>query len=161
MKRMTLLLAAGIMALTAGLASEASQAADKQITVVTWNIPYYKDGFQKWVDAFKKIHPDFDVKRIDMKGTELPAWYQTQVVAGTPPDIVDIQGGLWLQYASQGGLLDMTPYLEKDQDYTKRMYPEVLKNWVLQGQELRRAALHLQDAALPQSHHDEEGRDHA
>ena len=68
-----------------------------------------------------------------MKGTDLPAWYQTQVVAGTPPDIVDIQGGLWLQYASQGGLLDLTPYLKKDKDYTDRMYPEVLHNWVYQG----------------------------
>jgi ABC-type glycerol-3-phosphate transport system substrate-binding protein len=128
-----MLLAAGAMALTAGFISGNANAADKKITVVTWNIPYYKDGFQKWVDAFKKIHPDFDVERVDMKGTELPAWYQTQVVAGTPPDIVDIQGGLWLEYASQGGLKDLTPYLKRDKEYTGRFYPEVLKNWVYEG----------------------------
>jgi len=81
MKRLALLFTAGAMALAAGFMAAPSQAADKEITVVTWNIPYYTDGFQKWVDAFKKIHPDYDVKRIDMKGTELPAWYQTQVVA--------------------------------------------------------------------------------
>lgn len=133
MKRLALLFTAGAMALAAGFMAAPSQAADKEISVVTWNIPYYQKGFQQWVDAFKKIHPDYDVKRIDMKGTELPAWYQTQVVAGTPPDVLDLQGGIWLQYASQGGLLDLTPYLAKDQDYAKRMYPEVLNNWVYKG----------------------------
>lgn len=133
MKKLTMLLAAGAMALGAFSFGTAANAADNKITVVTWNIPYYKDGFQQWVDAFKKLHPDFTVERIDMKGTELPTWYQTQVVAGTPPDILDIQGGLWLEYASQGGLTDLTPYLEKDKDYTSRIYPDVLKNWVYEG----------------------------
>jgi ABC-type glycerol-3-phosphate transport system substrate-binding protein len=132
-KKIALLLAAGAMALTAGFVGGTANAADKKITVVTWNIPYYKDGFQKWVDAFKKVHPDFDVERIDMKGTELPAWYQTQVVAGTPPDILDLQGGIWLEYASQGGLTDLTPYLKRDKEYTERFYPEVLDNWKYEG----------------------------
>lgn len=133
MKKLTKLLAAGAMALSALSFGGAADAADKKITVVTWNIPYYQEGFQKWVDAFKKIHPDFDVERVDMKGTELPTWYQTQVVAGTPPDIVNIQGGLWLEYASQGGLADLTPYLQRDKEYTERLMPEFLNNWVYEG----------------------------
>lgn len=105
----------------------------KKITVVTWNISYYQEGFQLWVDEFKKLHPDFEVERIDMKGTDIPTFYQTQVVAGTPPDIVDIQGGLWLEYASQGGLVDLTPYLERDTEYTERMIPEVINSWKYEG----------------------------
>lgn len=133
MKRLACMLAAGAVALAGGMWTGKADAADKKITVVTWNIPYYQEGFEVWVKEFKKLHPDFDVERIDMKGTELPTWYQTQVVAGTPPDIVNIQGGLWLEYASQGGLKDLTPYLERDKDYTQRLTPEFLNNWVYEG----------------------------
>jgi len=107
--------------------------AEKKISVLTWNISYFQDGFNKWVAAFEKIHPDFEVERLDKKGSEWSTYYQTQVVAGTPPDIVDIQGGLWLEYASQGGLVDLTPYLKKDREYTSRIYPEILQNWVFDG----------------------------
>ncbi len=107
--------------------------AEKKISVLTWNIPYFQDGFNQWVEAFNKIHPDIEVERLDKKGSEWSTFYQTQVIADTPPDIVDVQGGLWLEYASQGGLVDLTPYLKRDKDYTKRIYPEVLANWVFEG----------------------------
>jgi ABC-type glycerol-3-phosphate transport system substrate-binding protein len=131
-KKLAIALAAGALALGLLLPGTAG-AQEKKITVMTWNIPYFQEGFQSWVDEFKKLHPDFTIERIDMKGTELPTFYQTQVVAGTPPDIVDVQGGLWLEYASQGGLADLTPYLERDKEYTERLYPEVLANWVYEG----------------------------
>ena len=129
--RSRLTLATGMLA--GMLPALAMAQDDKTITVVTWNIPFYEEGFQLWVDEFKTLHPDFEVERIDMKGTDLPTFYQTQVVAGTPPDIVDIQGGLWLEYASQGGLVDLTPYLERDADYAERLIPEVLDNWSYEG----------------------------
>lgn len=133
MKALTSVLAAGALALGVALAPASASAQDKKITVMTWNIPYFEDGFNSWVAAFKKIHPDFEVERIDMKGTELPTFYQTQVVAGTPPDIVDVQGGLWLQYASQGGLYDLTPLLARDKDYSDRIDSNILSNWVYDG----------------------------
>ena len=135
MRKWASILAAGAMALSASFIATQSWAQDKKITVVTWNIPYFVDGFNLWVEEFKKIHPDFEVERIDMKGTELPTWYQTQVVAGTPPDIVNSQGGLWLEYASQGGLKDMTPLLERDKEYKDKLIPEFLSNWVYDGKQ--------------------------
>jgi ABC-type glycerol-3-phosphate transport system substrate-binding protein len=107
--------------------------AEKELSVLTWNILYFQDGFKKWVNDFKKIHPDFTIKRLDKKGTEWSTYYQTQVVAATPPDIIDVQGALWLEYASKGGLVDLTPYLEKDKAYTDKIYPDILKNWVFEG----------------------------
>ena len=135
MRKWASILAAGALALSAAFTTTQAWAQDKKITVVTWNIPYFVDGFNLWVEEFKKIHPDFEVERIDMKGTELPTWYQTQVVAGTPPDIVNIQGGLWLEYASQGGLKDMTPLLERDKEYKDKLIPEFLSNWVYDGKQ--------------------------
>ena len=110
-----------------------SAQAQKKLTVLTWNIPYFEEGFNKWGADFTKAHPDFTIERLDKKGTEWSTFYQTQVVAGTAPDIIDVQGGLWLEYASKGGLVDITSYLQKDQDYTKRIYPEILKGWVYNG----------------------------
>jgi ABC-type glycerol-3-phosphate transport system substrate-binding protein len=111
----------------------AAAQTEKKLTVLTWNIPYFEDGFKKWVTDFNKIHPDVKIERMDKKGTEWSTFYQTQVVAGTAPDVIDIQGGLWLEYASKGGLLDITPYLKKDPDFVKRIYPEFLKQWVYEG----------------------------
>jgi len=111
----------------------ATAQAEKTLTVLTWNIPYFQDGFAKWVTDFNKIHPDIKIERLDKKGTEWSTFYQTQVVAGTAPDIIDVQGGLWLEYAAKGGLVDLTSYLKRDQDYTKRIYPEILKGWVYDG----------------------------
>lgn len=107
--------------------------AQKKLTVLTWNIPYYEEGFKKWTTDFNKIHPDFTIERLDKKGTEWSTFYQTQVVAGTAPDIIDVQGALWLEYAAKGGLVDLTDYLKRDQDYTRRIYPEILKQWVYDG----------------------------
>jgi ABC-type glycerol-3-phosphate transport system substrate-binding protein len=120
--------------LVAGLFLGAPPAeAQKKLSVLTWNIPYYEDGFKKWVTDFNKVHPDITIERLDKKGTEYATFYQTQVVAGTAPDIIDVQGALWLEYASKGGLVDLTDYLKRDQDYTKRIYPEILKGWVYNG----------------------------
>ncbi len=119
-----------VLALAAGVAQA---QGPKKITVLTWNLPYYEDGFKKWVADFTKQHPDFTVERLDKKGTEWSTFYQTQVVAGTPPDIIDVQGALWLEYASQGGLVDLTNYIKRDQEYTKRIYPDILKEWVFEG----------------------------
>ena len=87
----------------------------------------------QWKEMFKKTHPDVTIEWLDKKGTEFSTFYQTQVVAGTAPDIIDVQGGLWLEYASQGGLVDLTPYLKRDKAFTAGLYPEVLNGWAFEG----------------------------
>ena len=59
MRKLASIFAAGAMALSASFMATQSWAQDKKITVVTWNIPYFVDGFNLWVEEFKKIHPDF------------------------------------------------------------------------------------------------------
>lgn len=123
----------GALFLVGLMFSAAEAQIEKKLTVLTWNIPYFQDGFDKWVKDFNIKHPDIKIERLDKKGTEWSTFYQTQVVAGTAPDIIDVQGGLWLEYAAKGGLVDLTSYLKRDQDYTKKIYPEILKGWVYEG----------------------------
>src|SRR5262245_62145554 len=100
------------VALAVGLAAEPA-AAQKKISLLTWNIPVDKEKIEEWIEDFKKIHPDVQVEWLDKKGPEWGPFYQTQVVAGTAPDIIDTQGAIWLEYAANGGLVDLTPYLAR------------------------------------------------
>ena len=78
------------IALLAGTGRTAE--AQKKISVLTWNIPVYKEKIDGWIADFKQIHPDFQVEWLDKKGTEWATFYQTQLVGGTAPDVIDVQG---------------------------------------------------------------------
>ncbi|HEV8441323.1 MAG TPA: sugar ABC transporter substrate-binding protein [Methylomirabilota bacterium] len=123
---------AATVALALGLAAEPA-AAQKKISLLTWNIPVYKDKIQGWIEDFKKIHPDVQVEWLDKKGPEWGPFYQTQVVAGTAPDIIDTQGAIWLEYAANGGLVDLTPYLTRDAAVRDWYNPRFLSTWVYEG----------------------------
>jgi ABC-type glycerol-3-phosphate transport system substrate-binding protein len=118
----------------AGLTAGAGPAeAQKKISVLTWNIPVYKEKIDGWIADFRKAHPDVQVEWLDKKGTEWATFYQTQVVGGTAPDVIDVQGGLWLEYAAQGGLVDLTPYLAREPQLREWYAPKFLATWVYQG----------------------------
>jgi ABC-type glycerol-3-phosphate transport system substrate-binding protein len=121
--------------LLAGLAGSAAQAEDKQLTLLTWNLPIYEEKFRGWIAEFEEKHPDFTVEWLDKKGTEFGAFYQTQLVAGTAPDIINVQGMLWAEYAANDGLVDLGPYLEANPDVLARYNPEGMKLWQYDGKQ--------------------------
>ena len=132
MKRRTLLQGAAVAAGALAMPFIA-RAQAKKLSILTWNIPDQAEQFNKQFAAFKESHPGVEIEWLDKKGPELPVFYQTQLVAGTPPDIVDIQGALWIEYAANGALLDLSPYLHADPAVAKRFNSDYLANWVYQG----------------------------
>jgi ABC-type glycerol-3-phosphate transport system substrate-binding protein len=110
-------------------------SAQKKISVLTWNIPVYKEKIEGWIADFRTIHPDVQVEWLDKKGTEWATFYQTQVVGGVAPDIIDVQGALWLEYAANGGLVDLTPYLAKERELRDWYNPRFLATWVYEGKQ--------------------------
>lgn len=110
-------------------------AQEKKLTLLTWNLPVYEEKFRGWIADFEELHPDFTVEWLDKKGTEWATFYQTQVVAGTAPDIIDVQGMLWAEYAANDGLVDLTPYLERDPDVAARFNQEGLPLWQMEGRQ--------------------------
>jgi len=126
-----LLLASLVVGAT--LAAAPVQAQQKKISFLTWNIADQEELFKEWIADFKKIRPDVDVEWLDKKGPEFPAYYQTQIIAGTPPDIINTQGGLWLEYAAAGGLVDLTPLMAKDRDVRARFNADYLGNWTYEN----------------------------
>jgi ABC-type glycerol-3-phosphate transport system substrate-binding protein len=119
----------GILAAPAYLRAQSS----KKLSILTWNIADQKALFDQEFADFKSANPGVEIEWLDKKGPDLPAFYQTQIVAGTPPDIVDLQGAIWVQYAADGGLVDLTPYLKNDAEVAKRFNPDYLGGWIYQG----------------------------
>ena len=131
MRKTMTLLVLGVLAL--GLLSGPVAAQQKKLSLLTWNIPAYKEKIEGWIADFKKMHPDVTVEWLDKKGPEFGPFYQTQVVAGSAPDIIDTQGAIWLEYASNGGLVDLTPYLKRDAEVRNHYNPKFLQTWVYEG----------------------------
>src|SRR6266705_1083563 len=133
MKRRTVLQGAlaGAKALAIPFASR-SQSSRKQ-SYLTWNIADQEQLFKEEFARFRSANPGVEIEWLDKKATELPAFYQTQLVAGTAPDVVDLQGAIWGEYAANGGLLDLTPYLKKEPEVAKLFNPDYLASFQYQG----------------------------
>jgi ABC-type glycerol-3-phosphate transport system substrate-binding protein len=110
-------------------------AQEKKLTLLTWNLPIYEEKFRGWIADFKELHPDFEVEWLDKKGSEWATFYQTQLIAGTAPDIIDVQGMLWAEYAAADGLVDLTPYLEKEPEVRDRFNQDGLTLWQYDGKQ--------------------------
>ena len=107
------LLSSGASALAAGLAAPAIAQAPRKISFLTWNIIDQEPMIRGWIARFSKERPGVEIEWLDKKGPEIPVFYQTQLVAGTPPDIINTQGGLGLEYAAQGAYSISRPGLRR------------------------------------------------
>src|SRR5690242_3290098 len=102
MKRRTVLQAglAGAATLTLPRASRAQ--APRKLSYLTWNISDQEQLFKEEFAGFRKASPGVEIEWLDKNGTELPAFFQPQLAARTPPDVVELQGTLWGEYAANG-----------------------------------------------------------
>jgi ABC-type glycerol-3-phosphate transport system substrate-binding protein len=118
--------AAGTLAMPAYLRAQ----SNKKLSILTWNIADQEVLFKEEFADFGKINPGVEIEWLDKKGPDFPAFYQTQLVAGTAPDVVDLQGALWVEWAANGALLDLTPYVQKDPDFPKLYNPDYMSSYV-------------------------------
>jgi ABC-type glycerol-3-phosphate transport system substrate-binding protein len=112
------------------LAMPAIAQSRKKIAFLTWNIIDQEPLIRGWIKSFEAANPGAEVEWLDKKGPELPPFYQTQLAAGTPPDVINTQGALWLEYAASGALMDLTPHLGEVKD---RFNKDYLANWSYDG----------------------------
>ena len=105
----------------------------KKITFLTWNIIDQKELIDGWIKRFQSTRPGVEVEWLDKKGPEFGPFYQTQLTAGTPPDVINTQGALGLEYAAQGALMDLSPMFAKETATKARYDPNYLSNWVYEG----------------------------
>lgn len=132
--RRTLLKSAAAACATSFIAAPAIGQSSKKITFLTWNIIDQKELIEGWIKRFQSTRPGVEVEWLDKKGPEFNPFYQTQLTAGTAPDVINTQGALGLEYAAQGALLDLTPLFKKEAAVRSRYDPNYLGNWVFEGQ---------------------------
>jgi ABC-type glycerol-3-phosphate transport system substrate-binding protein len=118
--------AAGTLAMPAYLRAQ----SNKKLSILTWNIADQEAMFKEEFADFQKTNPGVEIEWLDKKGPDFPAFYQTQLVAGTAPDIVDLQGAIWVEWAANGALLDLTPYVTKEPEFLKLYNPDYMSSYV-------------------------------
>src|SRR5438046_9025855 len=125
--------AAAASATTATLSFPAIGQGSKKIAFLTWNIIDQKELIEGWIKRFQSAHPGVEVEWLDKKGPEFGPFYQTQLTAGTPPDVINTQGALGLEYAAQGALFDLTPLFAKEAAVKSRYDANDPGQWGYQG----------------------------
>jgi ABC-type glycerol-3-phosphate transport system substrate-binding protein len=133
MQRRELLKSTAAFSAATVLSAPAIAQAPKRISFLTWNLVHLEAQIKGWIQGFTASRPGVEVEWIDKKGPEVPVYYATQLAAGTPPDIIDIQGALGLEYAAQGALADLTPRFAADGAIKGRYDQDYLSNWVFEG----------------------------
>ena len=131
--RRTVLKTAAAAAATNMLPVPAIGQTSKKITFLTWNIIDQKELIEGWIKRFQSTRPGVEVEWLDKKGPDFGPFYQTQLTAGTPPDVINTQGALGLEYAAQGALLDLTPLFAKEAAIKNRFDANYLGNWIYDG----------------------------
>src|SRR5439155_24945384 len=131
--RRTLLKTAAAAAATSVIPAPAIGQGTKKISFLTWNIIDQKELIEGWIKRFQSTRPGVEVEWLDKKGPEFGPFYQTQLVAGTPPDVINTQGALGLEYAAQGALLDLMPRLKAEAAVRDRFNADYLSNWAYEG----------------------------
>jgi len=120
------LAASAVLAMPAYLRAQ----SNRKLSILTWNIADQEALFKEEFADFQAQNPGVEIEWLDKKGPELPAFYQTQLVAGTAPDIVDLQGMIWVEWAANGALLDLTPYLEQEPEVAGLYNQDYLASFV-------------------------------
>jgi multiple sugar transport system substrate-binding protein len=114
-----------------GAAPAATQPAESNapvtISMMMWGDPAELDVWKQIVADFHTANPDItvnvDVSDWDSYWTKL----KTLLSAGTPPDVFAMDAPLYLDYQSRGVLLNLQPYLDKNPDMLKGVYPQTLE----------------------------------
>jgi ABC-type glycerol-3-phosphate transport system substrate-binding protein len=133
MQRRQLLKSTAAFSAATVLSAPAIAQTPKKISFLTWNLVHLEAQIKGWIQGFTASRPGVEVEWIDKKGPEVPVYYATQLAAGTPPDIIDIQGALGLEYAAQGALADLTPRFTAETTVKGRYDQDYLSNWVFES----------------------------
>jgi multiple sugar transport system substrate-binding protein len=101
--------------------------AKAEITFSMWGEPEELAVWKQIVADFEAANPNITVN-VEVSGWD-DYWtkLKTQLAAGTPPDVFAMDAPLLLDYQGRGVLLNLQPYLDKNPDMLKDVYPQTLE----------------------------------
>ena len=110
-----------------GSAQPAASSGPVTISMMMWGDPAELEVWNQIVADFHQAKPDITVK------VEVSDWdsywtkLKTLLSADTPPDVFAMDAPLYLDYQTRGVLLNLQPYLDKNPDLLKGVYPQTLE----------------------------------
>jgi multiple sugar transport system substrate-binding protein len=96
------------------------------ITFSAWGAPEELAVWKQIVADFETANPNVTV---NVEVSDWDAYWdklKTQLAANTPPDIFAMDAPLFLDYQSRDVLLNLQPYIDKNPDILKDVYPQTL-----------------------------------
>ncbi len=116
-----------LLAACGGAKAPAATAGPANITMMMWGDPAELEVWNQIVADFHQANPNITVK-VDVSDWD-SYWtkLKTMLSAGTPPDVFAMDAPLYLDYQSRGVLLNLQPYLDKNPDMLKDVYPQTLE----------------------------------
>jgi multiple sugar transport system substrate-binding protein len=105
----------------------ASSGAKTEITFSAWGSPEELAVWNQIVADFEGANPDIKVNVEVSDWTSYWDKLKTQLAANTPPDVFAMDAPLFLDYQSRDVLLNLQPYLDKNPDMLKDIYPQTLE----------------------------------
>jgi multiple sugar transport system substrate-binding protein len=127
-----LVIASVLLAACGGAAKPASSGAplsgaSAEITFSMWGAPEELTVWKQIVADFETANPNI---KVNVEVSDWGAYWdklKTQLAAGTPPDVFAMDAPLFLDYQSRGVLLNLQPYVDKNPDMLKDVYPQTLE----------------------------------
>lgn len=122
-----LVIASLMLAACATANTPATNKAPIEISMMMWGDPAELDVWNQIVADFHQVNQNItvnvEVSDWDSYWTKL----KTLLSAGTPPDVFAMDAPLYLDYQNRGVLLNLQPYLDKNPDMLKGLYPQTLE----------------------------------
>ncbi len=126
-KFLFVLVTASLLLAACGGAKPPAATGPVEISMMMWGDPAELEVWNQIVADFHQANPNITVK------VEVSDWdsywtkLKTLLSASTPPDVFAMDAPLYLDYQSRGVLLNLQPYLDKNPDMLKGVYPQTLE----------------------------------
>jgi multiple sugar transport system substrate-binding protein len=97
------------------------------ITFSAWGAPEELAVWKQIITDFEAANPNI---KVNVEVSDWDSYWEklkTQLAANTPPDVFAMDAPLYLDYQSRGVLLNLQPYIDKNPDMLKDVYPQTLE----------------------------------
>ncbi len=114
LRRLQGLLLTAVLLLSLPLAPRTVHAANS--TTITFMMFSWsgQSGFEQVLNRFRKLHPTIHINEVWLSWQNYWPKLLTELIAGDPPDVFDIEQGNLVQFASKGLLLPLDAYMKRD-----------------------------------------------
>ncbi|MFC1809322.1 ABC transporter substrate-binding protein [Candidatus Omnitrophota bacterium] len=105
-----------------------------QVTVAFWGSPEEKEIISSSLDEWRRAHPEIKIRFEHAPAGGYVQKMLTRIAGGAAPDILAVRVDQFINFASKSVLLDLSPYIEKDETFDINEYfPEVVESFSVDG----------------------------